>query len=126
MNSTNNINKSIITLKNLSHCYENGHFSLKNICLEINEGELVVVFGPSGAGKTTLMNVIGGLDRVSSGEIIVDGINIEHMNDRALTNYRSDKIGFIFQFYNLIANLTIHENISMIKSIKKEEIDTID
>ena len=126
MNSNQNCRRNIIELNNVSHSYKKGHFSLENIDLKIPEGEFVVILGPSGAGKTTLMNVIGGLDRVSNGEIIVDGINIEHMNDRALTKYRSDKIGFIFQFYNLIANLTIYENISLIKSIKKEEIDTIE
>lgn len=89
----------------------------------IDAGEFVVILGPSGSGKSTLLNLLGGLDSVSSGNIIVNGKNISEFNDDELTTYRAEDVGFIFQFYNLIPNLTVYENIDLIKEIVDKDID---
>jgi ABC-type lipoprotein export system ATPase subunit len=86
---------------------------LKNIDLQIERGELVSMVGPSGSGKSTLLNLIGGLDRASGGEIRIDGQTTSAMSDEELTGLRRDKIGFIFQFFNLLPSLTCLENVSL-------------
>ncbi len=86
---------------------------LKGIDLTVNEGEICVLLGPSGSGKSTLLNIIGGIDRADSGEIIVRGERMNSMNERALTRYRRNHLGYIFQMYNLIPNLTVRENIEV-------------
>ena len=111
---------SLISLKDVSKKYVVGDYefnALSNVNLTIEEGKVVVILGPSGAGKSTLLNLIGGLDNPTSGEIIIDNENIEKYSDDELASYRANKIGFVFQFYNLIPTLTIHENVALVKEI---------
>lgn len=89
----------------------------------IDKGEFVVILGPSGSGKSTLLNLLGGLDNLTSGTIIVDNEKISEFNDKQLTEYRANKVGFIFQFYNLIPNLTAIENIELLNDIVDFKID---
>ena len=115
----------MISLKNINKHYGEGaslFYALKDINLDINKEEIVVILGPSGSGKSTLMNLIGGIDRGDSGELIVDGVDILKLKDKELTKYRGDKIGFVFQFYNLIPNLTVEENIEVVSDIVKESL----
>ncbi|MCI6609390.1 MAG: ABC transporter ATP-binding protein [Ezakiella sp.] len=93
-----------------------------HITFEIDKGELVVIVGPSGAGKSTILNILGGMDRADSGEIVVDDVDISHATEKDLTMYRRYKIGFVFQFYNLINNLTAKENVELASQIVKEHI----
>ncbi len=92
--------------------------------LEIEKGKLIVVLGPSGAGKSTLLNLLGGLDSPTSGKIIVDGKDISSLTKNELAEYRANKVGFIFQFYNLIPTLTVLENISLVNEISHNHLDT--
>lgn len=111
---------TIIEFKNVNKEYKSGDHILKamdNVNFTIDEGEFVVILGPSGAGKSTLLNLLGGLDSVTSGQIIVNGQNVENFNDNQLTEYRAKNVGFIFQFYNLIPNLTAIENVELMKDI---------
>ncbi|EMG27702.1 Macrolide export ATP-binding/permease protein MacB [Listeria fleischmannii subsp. fleischmannii] len=87
--------------------------ALKKVSFEIKKGQLTVILGPSGSGKSTLLNLLGGMDRVTSGKILLDGEDITDYNDKALSNYRKDQVGFVFQFYNLIPNLTALENVGI-------------
>lgn len=93
--------------------------AVDNVSFGIEEGEFVVILGQSGAVKSTVLNMLGGMDVPTSGSVIVDGADISGMNDKQLGNYRAEKIGFIFQFYNLIPSLTSYENIALVKSIVK-------
>ncbi len=111
---------SLISLENVSKKYVVGDhefLALNNVNLKIDEGKVVVILGPSGAGKSTLLNLLGGLDNPSSGNIIVDGKSIEQYNDNELAEYRASKVGFVFQFYNLIPTLTVHENVALVKEV---------
>ena len=111
---------SLITMTNVSKKYLVGDHkfnALKNVNLTIDEGKVVVILGPSGAGKSTLLNLLGGLDNPSEGKIIVNNENIENYSDNELANYRANTVGFVFQFYNLIPTLTVHENVSLVKEI---------
>jgi putative ABC transport system ATP-binding protein len=99
---------------------------MDNVNFTIDEGEFVVILGPSGAGKSTLLNLLGGLDSVTSGQIIVNNQNIENFDDNQLTEYRAKNVGFIFQFYNLIPNLTALENVELMKDIVDVDINGID
>jgi len=115
-----------ITAENLSKSYQTGDVktvALKNASLTLDKGEVGVILGPSGSGKTTMMNILGGIDRADSGTAIVGGTNIEKMNDDELTEYRREKIGFIFQSYNLIPHLTVLENIEVIENISKSPLE---
>lgn len=96
---------------------------LKGVEMKLGKGEIGVILGPSGSGKSTLMNIIGGVDRGDSGKVIVDGIEINNLNDNELTEYRREDIGFIFQFYNLIPNLTVGENIEVVSNISKSALN---
>jgi putative ABC transport system ATP-binding protein len=87
--------------------------ALNNLSLEIQQGEFVVVLGPSGSGKTTFLNLLGGLERPDSGEIVVGGELVSQMNEGALTAYRRRKVGFVFQFFNLLPTLTAQENVAL-------------
>ena len=116
----------IISLKNVTREYQSGDQKIKalnNINISINEGEFVVILGPSGAGKSTLLNLLGGLDQVTDGQIIVNGQNIENYNEDQLTEYRAKNIGFIFQFYNLIPNLTSIENVELMNDVTDNNMD---
>ena len=90
---------------------------------EIDKGELVVIVGPSGAGKTTALNILGGMDSCTSGRVIIDGKEINNYSEKALTRYRRESIGFVFQFYNLVQNLTAIENVELATQICKNPID---
>ena len=96
---------------------------LTGVDLEIAQGELIVLLGPSGSGKTTLLNLIAGIDTANSGEIVVLGKNLSTMTDLELTEYRRDSVGYIFQFYNLLPNLTVLENASLGLELKGEKLD---
>ena len=96
---------------------------LTGIDLDIAKGELIDLLGPSGSGKTTLLNLIAGIDTANSGEILVLGKNLSEMTDLELTEYRRDSVGYIFQFYNLLPNLTVMENASLGLELKGEELD---
>lgn len=102
-------------------------YALKDINLEINKEEFVVILGPSGSGKSTLLNIIGGIDKADSGELNIYGKDISKVSDKELTKYRAAKIGFVFQFYNLIPNLTVEENIEVVSDISEKpfEIDYV-
>jgi len=93
--------------------------AVDHISFTINEGEFVVILGQSGAGKSTVLNMLGGMDKPTEGTVVVAGQEVSAMNDRSLGNYRADVIGFIFQFYNLLPSLTAYENIALTKSIVK-------
>lgn len=93
--------------------------ALRGIDLDIFEAEMLVLLGPSGSGKSTLLNILGGLDTPTAGEVLFRGQDLTHLGDRALTLYRRDHVGFVFQFYNLIPSLTARENVSLITEIAK-------
>ena len=117
---------TIIEFKNVDKEYKSGEHILKamdNVNFTIDKGEFVVILGPSGAGKSTLLNLLGGLDSVTSGQIIVNGNHVESFSDNQLTEYRAKNVGFIFQFYNLIPNLTAIENVELMKDIVDVDID---
>lgn len=117
--------KKLIKVDSVSKEYKMGNQTVKaanKLSFTINQGELVVILGPSGSGKSTLLNLLGGLDKPTSGEIIIDDENITAFSDKELTHYRAKEIGFIFQFYNLIPNLTARENIEILNDIVDENI----
>lgn len=97
--------------------------ALDKACFEINEGELVVIVGASGAGKTTALNILGGMDNATSGKVIVAGKDITKLKGKSLIKYRREDIGFVFQFYNLVQNLTVKENVEMATQICKHPLD---
>ena len=117
---------SYIELKNVYKYFKIGKNKIvanNNINLSIEQGELIIIVGARGAGKTTLLNMIGGMDTLSQGEIIVDKKKLSNMNERELTRYRRDDVGFVFQFYNLIPNLTSIENVELASEIAKGNMD---
>ncbi|MGP1513459.1 ABC transporter ATP-binding protein [uncultured Gemella sp.] len=118
-----------IIVKDVSKVYgEDSNKVIANdaISFDINEGEFVVILGPSGAGKSTLLNIIGGMDNASKGSINVFGKEIVGLNEDELTKYRREDIGFVFQFYNLIPNLTVLENVELAEQIVKQPKDAIE
>ena len=107
---------TFVKLENITKIYHMGEVEIRavdGIDFSIQKGEFVVIVGPSGAGKTTVLNILGGMDTASGGRITVDGQDITKYSERQLTGYRRDDIGFVFQFYNLIPNLTALENVEM-------------
>ena len=94
--------------------------ALQGVDLTINEGEFTAIVGPSGSGKTTLLNIIGGLDRQTAGDLLVDGVNITDLSDNKLIDFRKNRIGFVFQSYNLIPVFTAAENVRFIKLLQKK------
>ena len=95
-----------------------------HMSFEVLEGEFVVVVGPSGAGKTTVLNILGGMDTATSGHVYIDGEDITKFDEKALTNYRRYDVGFVFQFYNLMPHLTARENVELANEIVKDPLDT--
>ena len=115
-----------LTLTDVSKEYKSGTVkveALKDVSFDLEDGEFAVVLGSSGAGKTTLLNLLGGMDNASGGEIILDGKNITALNKRGLTEYRRSDVGFVFQFYNLMPNLTAKENVEIAVEICKDHLD---
>ncbi|HBF14403.1 MAG TPA: macrolide ABC transporter ATP-binding protein [Clostridiales bacterium] len=111
---------ALVELSNVSRIYTSGDHELRaldNVNLSLEEGRFVVILGPSGAGKSTLLNLLGGLDSPSSGTITVDGRDISTLSPDELAEYRAEKVGFVFQFYNLIPTLTVHENVKLVDEI---------
>lgn len=115
----------IVEFNNASRVYRSGDHELKaldNVSFNLDEGKFVVILGPSGAGKSTLLNILGGLDSPTSGKVIVEGKDISTLNNNELAEYRAEKVGFVFQFYNLVPTLTVHENVSLVKEISKNAL----
>ena len=116
----------IVKFEHVSKIYGDGDHELKaldDVDLTLEKGKFIVILGPSGAGKSTLLNLLGGLDVPTNGKIVVDGKDIATLNNDELANYRASKVGFIFQFYNLIPTLTVLENVSLINEIAPDVID---
>ena len=108
--------EDFVKLENITKVYKMGEVEIRaadNINFSIKKGEFVVIVGPSGAGKTTVLNILGGMDTATSGKLIVDGEDITAYNAKKLTGYRREDIGFVFQFYNLVPNLTALENVEL-------------
>lgn len=118
--------EAYVKLDKVSKIYGNGEvkiIAVDEISFEIMKGEFVVIVGPSGAGKTTVLNILGGMDTATSGDVLVDGKNVAKYNNRQLTGYRREDIGFVFQFYNLVPNLTALENVELALQICKDPLD---
>ncbi len=117
---------SYIEFKNITKKYQMGEIEIKALnkaSFSIDEGELVVILGPSGAGKTTCLNILGGMDQADSGSLIIDGENITNLKGKDLISYRRNDIGFVFQFYNLIQNLTALENVELAVQLCKDHLN---
>ena len=115
-----------IEFRNVCKEYKMGEVTIKalnNTNFEIEKGELVVIVRPSGAGKTTTLNILGGMDTVTTGRVYVDGKNVSNLKGKDLIKYRRDDIGFVFQFYNLIQNLTARENVELATQICRDSLD---
>ena len=118
--------EAFVSFQNVSKVYHSGEVSIRavnNISFEIRKGEFVVIVGPSGAGKTTVLNMLGGMDTCSEGTILVDSSEVSRYNARQLTEYRRWDIGFVFQFYNLVQNLTALENVELAAQICPAPLD---
>ena len=110
----------IVEFKDVSRVYVSGDHeqkALDKVSFSLDEGKFVVILGPSGAGKSTLLNLLGGLDSPTSGKIYVEGQDISTLSEDELADYRAAKVGFVFQFYNLVPTLTVHENVALVKEI---------
>lgn len=115
----------VIELNNAGRKYQMGHgefWALNHITLNIPEGQLVTILGPSGSGKSTMLNIMGGIDRADTGTVRVAGIDLSQASDRELTQFRRGTVGFVFQFFNLIPNLTVQENIEVTASIVRKPL----
>ena len=118
--------KDFVKLQDITKIYKMGEVEIRaadNISFSIDKGEFVVIVGPSGAGKTTVLNILGGMDTATSGTLLVDGEEITAYNSRRLTEYRREDIGFVFQFYNLVPNLTALENVELALQICRDPLD---
>lgn len=118
--------KTVVEFKDVVKTYGSGEalqYAVNHIDFTIDEGEFVVILGQSGAGKSTVLNILGGMDQPTEGKVIVDDKEITGMNDKQLGKYRANTIGFVFQFYNLIPSLTAYENIALTKNIVKDAAD---
>lgn len=119
---------SYIEVKHSYKRYQTGGTEIvanHDINFEIEKGELVIILGSSGAGKSTMLNILGGMDTNDEGQIIIDGKDISNYNERQLTQYRREDVGFVFQFYNLVSNLTAKENVELASEIVKEALDPV-
>ena len=115
-----------IEFRNVCKIYGSGEQEIRaldNITFDVEKGELCVIVGPSGAGKTTLLNILGGMDTATSGTVMLAGMEISKLGDRELTDYRRTDVGFVFQFYNLVQNLTDLENVELASEICKDSLD---
>ena len=120
---------AFIELKNVVKSYTMGDVTIyanNGVNFKVNKGEFTVIVGASGAGKTTILNMLGGMDTPTSGTILVDGHNIATYDDKQLTDYRRDDIGFVFQFYSLVQNLTALENVELASQISKDPLNSLD
>lgn len=120
---------AFIELRNVVKSYTMGDVTIyanNGVNFKVNKGEFTVIVGASGAGKTTILNMLGGMDTPTSGTILVDGHNIATYDDKQLTDYRRDDIGFVFQFYNLVQNLTALENVELASQISKDPLNSLD
>lgn len=118
--------KEFVVLQDITKIYKMGEIEIRaadNISFSIDKGEFVVIVGPSGAGKTTVLNILGGMDTATSGKLLVDSEDITAYNSRKLTEYRREDIGFVFQFYNLVPNLTARENVELALQICRDPLD---
>ena len=117
---------AFIEFKNVNKIYKMGEIeinALRDTSFEIEKGELVCILGPSGAGKTTCLNILGGMDRLTSGSVIVDNVRIDKLNEKELIRYRRNDIGFVFQFYNLIQNMNVLENVELATQLCKNSLN---
>ena len=117
---------TIVEFKNVSKRYNSGEIvvtAVDDVSFTIKKGELVIIVGASGAGKTTILNLLGGMDSSSDGDIWVEGQNISNFSQKQLTEYRRKNIGFVFQFYNLIPNLTALENVELASQISQNPLN---
>ena len=115
-----------VEFMNVGKTYKMGEVkidALRDVSFAVKKGELVVIVGPSGAGKTTLLNILGGMDTLSVGKVYLDGQEISTLNKKQLTGYRRNDVGFVFQFYNLVGNLTALENVELANQICKDPLD---
>ncbi len=122
-------NLQFLTLSEVGKEYKSGSIcvqALKNVSFGLNDGEFVVILGSSGAGKTTLLNLLGGMDAASEGKIILDGKDVTALDRKGLTDYRRNDVGFVFQFYNLMPNLTALENVEIAVEICKDHLNPED
>ncbi len=111
---------AIVEFQNVSRVYTSGDHELRaldHVNMTLEEGKFVVILGPSGAGKSTLLNLLGGLDSPTEGKILVEGKDIASLTGNQLAEYRAETVGFVFQFYNLVPTLTVHENVALVKEI---------
>lgn len=118
--------EKFIEFSNIKKLYKSGEIeteALSGVDFSINKGEFVVIAGASGAGKSTILNILGGMDKATSGKLLVDGKNIDEFSNKELTTYRRYDIGFVFQFYNLVQNLTVKENVELATEICKNPLD---
>jgi len=119
----------VLKLEDVSRSYQMGQVEVKaltGVSLDITRGEFIVILGPSGSGKTTLLNLVGGIDSPTSGKITVDGIELSALDDKGLTAYRRNHIGFVFQFFNLIPTLTTRENVEFAAELVEEPRDPLE
>ena len=120
---------SFIELKDVKKTYKMGEVEIKavdSISFPVEKGEFVIIVGPSGAGKTTVLNILGGMDKATTGTVVVDGTDISKFTEKELTKYRRDDVGFVFQFYNLVQNLTALENVELASQICENPLDAED
>ena len=118
--------RPVLRARDLGKVYRTGEVevhALRGVDLELWPGEMVVLLGPSGSGKSTLLNILGGLDSASAGEAWFEDHDLTHQDDRALTRYRREHVGFVFQFYNLISSLTALENVALVTEIATRPMD---
>lgn len=115
----------VVEFKNVSRIYKSGDHvqkALDGVNMTLDDGKFIVILGPSGAGKSTMLNLLGGLDSPTDGTITVEGKDISKLSDNELAEYRAEKVGFVFQFYNLVPTLTVHENVALVKEIAPNAI----
>ncbi|MCL2322473.1 MAG: ABC transporter ATP-binding protein [Oscillospiraceae bacterium] len=122
------MSKNFVTFADIVREYNTGSISIRavdNISFSLEKGKFSIIVGPSGAGKTTVLNILGGIDAATSGTVLVDNLDISHLSKRDICSYRRNDVGFVFQFYNLIPNLTALENVELASQIRKDALDPL-